>query len=143
MSPSEVWTLATQIFTGGLSAIGVWFLYETLREYRSFKSETGKVLSDLKAERGRFELAIDATQLKIKEMNSGLDTAMKNTNFEIEKINFNTQEIKGSALKAHLFYQKSLELGAALNTRTKKHEEELQHMRQQIGKALTIFKTKK
>ena len=54
-----------QTLTTGLSGVAVWFIYEHIKDFKSFKKEAGQDIGALKKEREHFEFVIRSVGITI------------------------------------------------------------------------------
>lgn len=133
------WLVAFQTFTAGLAAIGGYFIYDLIAEFKAFKSDTKTDVFNLKLERSNFQSTVRNAELSI-----GLRVN------EIQKVhNDFTLEMKTTLLQFGndtknftKFMQKSLDLCEHLNDRLKTQEQELKTLKIQLGEVM-IFKSQK
>lgn len=128
------WDTALKAFTSGLAFIATYFIWELIREYKLFKKETGGILADIKEERRQFEHSVKSISLETQN-------SFKSANLEILKLKNSVEMVTEKTSKAHDFMKKGLELARALNSKSKRHEDEINHLRLNVGKLTTIYKT--
>ena len=132
------WELALQSLILGMAAIGSWFIYDLISEFKTFKESTRTDVQALKQERAGFAAIVQTAELNI-----GMRVN------EMQKLhNDFTLEVKTSLMQFghntknfEKFMQKSLDVCTRLSERLKMQEMELRAIKIEIGEVM-IFKNR-
>jgi len=136
------WQVAFQTFSTGLAGIAVFFLYDLVKEYKSFKKDVADDLASLREERRIYKEAVMRTLLKFEELRLTSETSIKVINQEMIMFKRQMNEISEDTKSAHSFMKKAFGLAKALNERSARHEKDIQALKVQIGDTI-IFKSGK
>lgn len=143
------WEIVLQSITAALGGFGIWCIYDLIREFKAFKSETKNDVFSLKQERNSFQNTVKSAELtinsKVNDMHKlhstfALDVkeSLFKINDEISKMSF---AIKSSTKKTEnfeSFLQKCLLVTKTLNEKVKNQETEIKKINEVL-----IFKTKR
>lgn len=135
-----------EIFTSGIGAIGIWFLWDLVREMKNFKTEAGRDISALKKEREDFKNTVKAAELSMRVEIAKLEQIHNKFDASItQKIIVLNEEMKFTT-KMSMRNNESLKIGQQvlklLNARVKAQSEWIKTIKVAI-KDITIFKTDK
>jgi len=146
------WEIALQSFSAGLAAIGLWFIYDLIREFKMFQKETRTDVSTLKNERVTFlntvkqsELMISSEVMKMQKIQDSFSLEVKKSFIDITKDISELRKIIDETSKSSAnfsdFLNKALEVMKKINDKVRRHEFELQTLKIEMGE-LTLFKEK-
>lgn len=130
------WETALQSILVGMSAIGSWFLYDLVKEFKDFKKNTGSDIASLKRERDIFQQIVRGSELSMKarvmELNAALETNKTHVerglgiiDNELARIRMSIDRANEKAQKFDDFMKLSLKLCNTINERQKKLEGEI------------------
>lgn len=147
------WQVVLQTFSAGMGAIGIWFIYDLIREFKLFKKETRLDIQSLKTERQDFKSTVRNAELNIHGRVTDLQKIHNNhfiqseksinaVNMELERFKNLMTTASGKADAFENFLNKLLVIAKTLNDRLKKVESEMSTLKIEVGD-LTIFKDKK
>ncbi len=113
------WELALQsLFVLG-SSIGTWFLYDLVKEFKEFKKETGRDISNLKRERELFQQVVRGSELSMNVRVMELNTALENSRTHVERglgiIDNELSRIRLSIERGKTNYPDQLKIDTRLN----------------------------
>lgn len=146
------WQTMLQLFTGTFASLGAWFLYDLIREFKSFKSETKTDVFNLKQERNDFKTTVRNAELSIalrvtdlQRLHSDFATNIKEQLFElkneIKEIREITNHAKHNSQQYADFLKKALELCRFLDQKLKTQEREIKSIQIKLDE-LIILKQK-
>lgn len=147
------WQLALQSFSVGLGGIGLWFIYDLIKDFKDFKKETGRDISALKKEREDFKNTVRSAELsisyKVQDMQKvhgefvlhtkGMHLETVRDLAQIKNVLVDSSK-KADEIRSYL--DKSLLLNKNFHERMKLMESEFKTIKIQIGDLL-IIKDKK
>jgi hypothetical protein len=146
------WELALQSLTITLAGIGGFFLYDLVREFKTFKTKTSEDIFALRSERENFKLSIRNAELTISHKVGDLTNLHNQFSVDVKKAHIQFQN-EAEKIKDILtdsvketdrlsnFMKKSFDMHEALNSQMKLQREEINSLKVKLGE-LTIFKTK-
>ncbi|NJM09377.1 MAG: hypothetical protein HC883_00295 [Bdellovibrionaceae bacterium] len=143
------WEIFLQTITGSLAAIGGWFLFDLVREFKSFKAETKSDVISLKNSRADFQNTVRNAELSIalrvnemQKIHNDFSLKIKSTLNEIEndmaQLKIMVEVASDKVGQFDSFLTKSLRLSQALNEKLKKHDKELESLKIQMGNTRII-----
>ena len=146
------WELVFQSFTLGLSGIATWFIYEHIKDFKSFKKEAHRDIQSLQKERTHFEslvrdagLGISHRVLDLQRLHNdfalNIQKSVSSVSFEIEKIKTVVKEIQDKSVQHEAYLRKSLDLARHFSEKIKGHDEAIKSIKIELGET-TIFKKK-
>lgn len=139
------WQLALQGVLTVFSGIGLWFMYDFVREMKAHKDATRQDISALKLERETFKNTVRSAELSMGERVGELrktqnefsvlvKSGLGNMSLDVERIRDSIHQATKDSENFKKFLQKLLIV-------TKHHEKEINTLKVQI-KDVTIFKSK-
>lgn len=148
------WQLVIQSFMMTFAAIGGWFLYDLVREFKSFKSETKNDVFTLKQERHDFKTTVRNAELTISLKVNDLTRLHHDFSIQVRRdlqdITHEVAQIKKASTEAAAqtenygeFLKSTLKLSRAFNERLKAQESELKTLKVELGQALLMLKNRK
>lgn len=143
------WVEIFQGVTGFFAALGAWFIYDLIREFKSFKKETTDNVYSLKQERHTFQNTVRNAELSIgmrvndmqkihNEFTTMAKQSMNELKSELTHLKNVVESTSEKAENFEEFLKKALQLSRALNERIKAQEKELQNLRVVIGDTTII-----
>ncbi len=147
------WENALQVFSSCLAGLAGWFLFDLVREFKSFKKETGTDISTLKLEREKFQLTIRNSELSmsarvadLQRLHDGFSLQvtqkLADMRFELQRAKEASIGMNAEAKKFGEYMERSFKLSSALNEKMKSHDKEIQSIKIRIDD-ITIFKSQK
>lgn len=133
------WASAFQLFSSGLAAIGVWFIWELVKEFKAFKVETKTDISTLKIQRSGFEVTVRNAELNIGLRVNEMQKLHNNFSLEVKEA---LMQFRNDNKNFSKFMKTSLELVGRLNDKLVVQEKELKSLKIQLGEVI-IFKSQK
>lgn len=79
------WQLVSQVFSTGMAGIAVWFIWDLIREFKSFKTETKTDIISLKHQREEFKLLVGDAKLVISQRVTSLEGIHNKYNLEVNR----------------------------------------------------------
>ena len=143
------WELVLQSMSASLAAFGIWCIYDLVREFKIFKSETKNDVVSLKQERMSFQNTVRSAELTINSRVNDMHKIHTSFAFDVKdsllkinnEINQMSLKINSSTRKVENFeefLQKCLVITKNMNERVKKQEHEIKKINDVL-----IFKTKR
>ena len=147
------WELVLQSFTVGLAAIGSYFIYDLISEFKMFKKDTKTDVDSLKLERSSFvgtvrnaELSIGLRVNEVQKIHNDFSLNVSQTlgeiNVEMQKFKLTVDDTAKKVEKLDSFLVKSFQISQKLHQKIAAHDEEIKGMKVQMGDT-TIFKSRK
>lgn len=141
------------VFQTGLAGIGAWFLYELVKEFKSFKSETKRDLANLEKQRAAFENSLRQTDLSMRMRVEDLRQLQHDHNLQakhllsqiktdVTRIEIIAENLEKKTLDHEAFMKKYLQVSKVFNEKIKNHESEIKSLQLKLGD-LTIIKSGK
>lgn len=139
------WAGVIQFSTGCLAAIGAWFLYDLVREFKGFKKETGRDIESLKRERDAFQQMVRGAEISMKarviELNSALETSKTHIernlgiiDNELARIRYSIERVNDKAKKFDEFMDVSFRLAQAIHERNKSLQKQINEIKGTVTK---------
>jgi hypothetical protein len=136
-----------------ISAVGAWFIYDLIREFKTFKKDTSVDIQSLKQERQLFQTTVRNAELTIghrvhdlEKIHTNYSQAVSekilNVKEELIKVRLASTDIVNQSQRVEAYLKTSFKLSKALNDHVKRHEKELSHIRIRLGDT-TVFKSQK
>lgn len=133
------WEVVLQSVTAGFAMIGAWFIYDLIKEFKSFKESTRTDVGSLKAQRDKFEYIIRQAELTIGLRVNDLQRIQNEFSTQLKAA---SHDFKMETQNLDKFMVKSLEVVNLLNERVKRVEADSKDIKIKLGE-LIIFKTNK
>lgn len=148
------WQTVFQAFSASFGAIGAWFIYDLIREFKMFKTETKTDIQTLKTERADFkntvrlaELSIHSRVVDLQKISNShylqVEKSLNTVNMELERFRNLMTTATGKAETFEAFLNKVLNVSKLLNDRIRKTEHELHSLKIELGDLLIIKGEKK
>lgn len=126
------------IISSGLAGVCIWFLYDLVKEMKSFKHETGRDILRLNQERQDFKDTVKshelATQMRVNELrqiqgefSTTIKSQLVDVNHELRLINDQTKSISENHAKA-------IKISQALYGKVKVLEDEIKSLKIKVIK---------
>lgn len=143
------WQTAFQTFATGMAALASWFLYDLVKEFKSFKSETRTDVSGLKRERDDFKTTVRNSELSIavrvtemqklhSEFNVKIVEQISSIKSDVRELRDVMREAKENSKNYAEFLQKALKICHVLDHRLKKQEADLKAVKIQVGELMIL-----
>lgn len=140
------WEIALQTISAGMAGIAMFFLYDLVREFKTFKSETKRDILNLEKQREEFKTTVRNYELSSSirtnelqklhnDFNLKVSKEVANLGVDIMKIHALTTDMNKKTETFNDFFSKSLSI-------MKRFDLEIKSMKVQI-KDLIIFKNGK
>lgn len=144
------WQTVIQTAMTGFAAIGAWFLYDLVREFKMFKVEAKTDINTLKNERASFQNTVRNAELSISIRVTEIQRVHNEFTLDVKKslieINAKFSQLQGAvdvtskkAENFEGFLDRSLTLCRTLDGRLKKQEHEMRSLKIDLGKVV-LFK---
>ena len=139
------WQDAIQVVSTVFAGIGMWFVFDLIREFKQFKTESKRDITNLQRERDLFTQLVRGSELSMKsrvlELNSALETNKTHVerglgiiDNELARIRMSIDRANEKAQRFDDFMKTALKLSHAINEKQKQLEKEFLSMRATITK---------
>lgn len=138
------WPILLQTMTAASIPLATWFLWDLIREMKTFKESTRSDISTLKSEKITFinvvrtaELTISSKVNDMQRIHGNFSVEVKKALIEINAEIVSLQKVIGSAAKKsenfEAFLDKALAVVKNINDRVRRNEHELQALRIEVS----------
>lgn len=131
-----MWKYAFETFITGLAGIAVYFIYDLISEFKTFKTDTRADVSTLKLQRSQFEITVRNAELSIGLRSNEMQKQLNEFSLDIKQA---VMKFSSETQTFDKFMRKSLELAGQLNDKMKHQEKDLKDLKVQLSEVM-IFK---
>lgn len=138
------WELAFQTFTAALASIGGWFMYDLVKEFKSFKKDTSRDIRALQSERENFQVTVKEAELnialRVTELQALHNDFSLNVNNELNTLreeisairSISRQSLNNTRHQAD-FLKKALDLNKRLEQRLQEQEQGMTEVQDKLA----------